>query len=162
VAPIPRHVAMTWAQRLKRVFRIEIERCEHCGGAVKIIACVQNRLAIAKILTHLREASGAQSSMTSPPGAANTARGVSLKPRRTRRGHLLPGAAKTSKIGDRGRLSSVPETLLRSIVAGFQAGRLDSVAEDRRGIRRLMAFKLTILPAAVFFMICFRRPRPRN
>jgi hypothetical protein len=56
-APIPRHVAMTWAQRLKRVFAIEIERCEDCGGAIKIIACVQNRLAIAKILTHLREAS---------------------------------------------------------------------------------------------------------
>ena len=24
--------AMTWAQRLKRVFRIDIETCEHCGG----------------------------------------------------------------------------------------------------------------------------------
>jgi hypothetical protein len=57
VALIPRHVAMTWAQRLKRVFAIEIERCEHCGGAVKIIACVQNRLAIAKILAHLNEIS---------------------------------------------------------------------------------------------------------
>jgi hypothetical protein len=28
------HVAMTWAQRLKRVFRIEIEICEHGGGPV--------------------------------------------------------------------------------------------------------------------------------
>ena len=30
--------SMTWAQRLKRVFAIEIERCENCGGRVKIIA----------------------------------------------------------------------------------------------------------------------------
>jgi hypothetical protein len=33
-----RHVAMTWAQRLKRVFKTEIETCEHCGGTVKVIA----------------------------------------------------------------------------------------------------------------------------
>jgi len=26
-----------WAQRLKRVFGIEIQRCEHCGGTVRII-----------------------------------------------------------------------------------------------------------------------------
>jgi hypothetical protein len=56
-APTPRHVAMTWAQRLKRVFGIEIDRCEHCGGAVKIIACVQDKLAIRKILVHLNETS---------------------------------------------------------------------------------------------------------
>jgi hypothetical protein len=28
---------MGWAQRLKRVFGIEIETCEHCGGKVKVI-----------------------------------------------------------------------------------------------------------------------------
>jgi hypothetical protein len=31
---------MTWAQRLKRVFGIEIETCEQCGGAVKVIASI--------------------------------------------------------------------------------------------------------------------------
>ena len=35
-----RRQAMTWAQRLKRVFRIDIEVCEHCGGAVRIIASI--------------------------------------------------------------------------------------------------------------------------
>jgi hypothetical protein len=30
--PPPRHVAMTWAARLKRVFGIEIEPCARCGG----------------------------------------------------------------------------------------------------------------------------------
>jgi hypothetical protein len=28
----PRHVAMSWARRLKRVFGVEIERCTRCGG----------------------------------------------------------------------------------------------------------------------------------
>ncbi len=30
--PTPRHVAMNWARRLKRVFGIEIDTCARCGG----------------------------------------------------------------------------------------------------------------------------------
>ena len=33
---------MTWAQRLKRVFAIDIEKCEKCGGAVRIIASIED------------------------------------------------------------------------------------------------------------------------
>jgi Putative transposase len=29
---VAKHVRMTWAQRLKRVFAIDIERCRRCGG----------------------------------------------------------------------------------------------------------------------------------
>jgi len=29
---------MAWAQGLKRVFKIEIETCETCGGHMKVIA----------------------------------------------------------------------------------------------------------------------------
>jgi len=29
---------MTWAQRLKRVFSIDIEACSLCGGSVRVIA----------------------------------------------------------------------------------------------------------------------------
>jgi hypothetical protein len=29
--PLPRHVAMTWAQRLARVFKIDVNVCERCG-----------------------------------------------------------------------------------------------------------------------------------
>jgi hypothetical protein len=36
-----RRVAMTWAQRLKRVFNIDIEVCQACGGAMKVIACIR-------------------------------------------------------------------------------------------------------------------------
>jgi hypothetical protein len=35
-----KHQSMTWAQRFKRVFGIEIETCEQCGGAVKVIASI--------------------------------------------------------------------------------------------------------------------------
>ena len=38
--PFEHRVAMTWAQRLKRVFAIEVETCGECGGAVKVIASI--------------------------------------------------------------------------------------------------------------------------
>ena len=44
---------MTWAQRLKRVFNIDIETCEHCGGAVKVIASIEDPAVIKQILEHL-------------------------------------------------------------------------------------------------------------
>ena len=52
---------MIWAQRLKRVFNIDITRCTRCGGAVKIIACIEDPVVIEKILAHLdsKAASGA-------------------------------------------------------------------------------------------------------
>ncbi len=39
-------MAMTWAQRLKRVFNIDIETCEQCQGPVRIIACIEDPVAI--------------------------------------------------------------------------------------------------------------------
>ena len=44
---------MRWAQRLKRVFAIEIEKCEKCGGPVRIIASIEDPDVIQKILKHL-------------------------------------------------------------------------------------------------------------
>ena len=32
---------MTWAQRLKRVFDIDVSTCIHCGGAVRIVATIE-------------------------------------------------------------------------------------------------------------------------
>jgi hypothetical protein len=48
------HAAMTWAQRLKRVFNIDIEVCDRCGGAARVIACIEEREAIDRILACLR------------------------------------------------------------------------------------------------------------
>jgi hypothetical protein len=44
---------MSWARLLKRVFDIDIERCPHCGGSLKIIAAIEDPAVIARILTHL-------------------------------------------------------------------------------------------------------------
>jgi ribosomal protein S27E len=45
--------AMTWAQRLKRVFRIEIERCGRCGGQMKVIAAIEDPAVVERILRHV-------------------------------------------------------------------------------------------------------------
>lgn len=34
---------MSWMQRLKRVFAIDIETCPHGGGKLRVIACVEDR-----------------------------------------------------------------------------------------------------------------------
>lgn len=47
--------SMTWAQRLKRVFGIDIETCHQCGGVVKIIASIEDPVVIEKILSHLHK-----------------------------------------------------------------------------------------------------------
>jgi len=64
--------SMTWVQRLKRVFAgrpsaIEIEKCEKCGGKVKIIACIEDPEVIEKILKHLGLDEASQIRNRSPP-----------------------------------------------------------------------------------------------
>ncbi len=56
--PEEKRRAMSWAQRLKRVFNIDVETCDHCGGSVKVIAdtsdgCIEDQAVIDKILSHL-------------------------------------------------------------------------------------------------------------
>jgi hypothetical protein len=51
------------------VFGIEIQRCEHCGGTVRIIASIADPEVIARILAH-----GELARIGEVPGAA-TARG---------------------------------------------------------------------------------------
>ncbi|MCC7461565.1 MAG: hypothetical protein IT480_03780 [Gammaproteobacteria bacterium] len=51
----PRHVAMSWAQRPKRVFGIDIEACARCGGPLQVIASIEEPQVIAKILAHLEK-----------------------------------------------------------------------------------------------------------
>jgi hypothetical protein len=51
--PAEHRAAMTWAQRLKRVFDIDIETCSECGSDVKIIASIEDPVVIRTILAHL-------------------------------------------------------------------------------------------------------------
>jgi hypothetical protein len=52
--PEQRRQSMTWAQRLKRVFNIDISICEKCRGEAKIIACIEDQSVIDKILQYLQ------------------------------------------------------------------------------------------------------------
>lgn len=45
---------MSWIQRLKRVFSIDIETCPECGGKLRVIACIEEPSVIAKILRHVQ------------------------------------------------------------------------------------------------------------
>ena len=53
--PQERHKRMTWMQLLKRVFNIDIETCEACGGRVKVIASIEDPSVIEHILKHLKQ-----------------------------------------------------------------------------------------------------------
>jgi hypothetical protein len=50
---------LTWAQRLKRVFAIDIESCRQCGGRLRVIASIEAPAVIERILGHLGRAAGA-------------------------------------------------------------------------------------------------------
>jgi hypothetical protein len=41
---------MTWAQRLARVFKIDVARCGYCGGPVRIIASLTDPAVLDRIL----------------------------------------------------------------------------------------------------------------
>jgi hypothetical protein len=67
--PTPRHVAMNWARRLKRVFGIDIEACARCGGKLAIIASIEEPRVIARILAHLQRTAPEQYQPELPLGA---------------------------------------------------------------------------------------------
>jgi hypothetical protein len=50
-----RCATMTLAQRLKRVFHIDVETCGACGGTLRFIACIDDPVIIEKILSHLNK-----------------------------------------------------------------------------------------------------------
>lgn len=65
--PTAKHVAMSWARRLKRVFGIDIEQCARCGGRLTVIASIEDPELITRILAH-RQERGEDDSQTSPLG----------------------------------------------------------------------------------------------
>jgi hypothetical protein len=44
---------MSWAQLLKRVFAIDLTTCPQCGGALPLMAAIEDPAVIVKILAHL-------------------------------------------------------------------------------------------------------------
>ena len=72
--------------RLKRVFRIDIERCPKYGGRVRIIACIETLEVIKTVLSHLaaREDGGARRARAPPPSPGGLAPSHSLTVSRPR------------------------------------------------------------------------------
>jgi len=58
---------MTWAHRLNRVLNIAMEACPACGGAVRIIVCIEETEVIVKILTQLDAKRAAPEATRRPP-----------------------------------------------------------------------------------------------
>ena len=52
-APPNRPNRISWSRLLRRVFSFDLEHCPDCGGALKIIAAIEDPAVIVKILTHL-------------------------------------------------------------------------------------------------------------
>jgi hypothetical protein len=59
---------LSWAERLKRVFQIDIERCPKCGGKLRVIAAITQPDVIQKILDHVHQQ---QAPPRKPPGRAS-------------------------------------------------------------------------------------------
>jgi len=64
-----------WAQRLKRVFNIDVKTCNHCGGSVRIVASIEEPTAIRAILAHFakhgaREKAHYRPAARAPPAVA--------------------------------------------------------------------------------------------
>jgi len=53
--PVEQRRAMTWAQRLKRVFNIDVSTCVYCGGTLRIVASIEEPTATRAILAHFEK-----------------------------------------------------------------------------------------------------------
>lgn len=51
--PAEQQAAIRWAQRLKRIFKVDVETCPNRGGSVKVIASIEDPPIIERILRHL-------------------------------------------------------------------------------------------------------------
>ena len=73
-----KRASMTWAKRLKRVFNIDIETCSECGGDVRIIASIEDPAVIQKILAHLENTAGSDTTAQLPDCRASPSLPVGL------------------------------------------------------------------------------------
>lgn len=149
-----RRAAMTWAQRLKRVFGIET--CSACGGAVRIIACIEDPAVIEKILAHL-EVKGADCEANEPAAASTRAtaarvvRRDGLTPRKLSLDCAASGAARApacrlyrNDLDDQPSWPGFrPHTVFRATARFRPLTRRPSTSQNSRGSKRW--FMLPIL-----------------
>jgi hypothetical protein len=51
--PAPMRAPMSWVQRLRYVFDIDLNRCPRCGAAMRVLAVITEPRVIAAILEHI-------------------------------------------------------------------------------------------------------------
>ena len=113
---------MNFAQRLKRVFGIDLQTCAVCGGALRIIAGIEDPAVIDKILARL-DARGAEAHLCRlPPCRAPPAIGLRRFPRSGLfdPASLLAAVGAQASAGDRlrSRGDTVPIAAARAGVVG--------------------------------------------
>jgi hypothetical protein len=104
---------MSWGQRLKRVFRIDIETCRRCGGRVKVISSIEDPGVIKQILDHLDRRAGLSPAGLELPLADSLfpqARTPCLAGHRhgPSRAHLLPAQFSPTKVPLEAPISELP------------------------------------------------------
>ena len=62
--------AWTWPELMHRVFALDVLACPRCGGRLRVIASVQNPLAVQAILAHLRRSGAPEPPGPAPPASA--------------------------------------------------------------------------------------------
>ncbi len=60
---------------MRRLFNVDVETCRACGGALQIIACIEDSVVIEKILDHLNEKSAGLDTHRFPETRAPPRRG---------------------------------------------------------------------------------------
>ena len=58
---------MTWMQRLKRVFAIDLRQCPRCGVQVRVIATITDPTLVAQILEHIAACEAGAATARDPP-----------------------------------------------------------------------------------------------
>lgn len=58
---------MSWMQRLKRVFEIDLRCCPRCGATMRVIAEITDPKVIAQILEHVAAREAGEGTARDPP-----------------------------------------------------------------------------------------------
>lgn len=89
-SPEEKRRAMSWAQRLKRVFSIDVTACVHCGGTVRIVASIEEPTAIRAILAHFEKHGAREEAHYRPAARAASASRVTICRLHSRRRNRNP------------------------------------------------------------------------
>jgi hypothetical protein len=101
---------MSWAQRLRRVFNIDVNTCIHCGSSVRIVASIEEPTAIRAILDHFAKHAAMEEAHCRPAARAPPAVAA-----RCPAGHVAGGETST-----RPDAATIPQGCARPAVSNWR------------------------------------------